>query len=210
MANRRFTQFMYTTHAKPVRIDVAIPIGATGAVGTLVGGTGISAVTRLAAGQYKVRFNDNYQSLLGMNARLASPNTGSSVLIAALTPGLVYTITIVGSATTAQWVTAGVPVGITPAVGVTFLCAATSAGASSAAQLASVSTIGNNVEIIGNPNTTLAPNSSATTGTIGGYVVLQTLAATAAGNTAMVAADPASGSKLYLEFYLNDSSVTGM
>jgi len=204
MSNRRFNQFFLTPHAKPVMLNVDIPIGATGAVGTLANNTGVTSVTRLTTGVYKIVFADNYNKLLAMDFSNWSTTSGSSVLIASLTPGVVYQITILGAATTAQWVTAGVPVGITPAVGVVFKCAATSAGTSSACQTIAVSTI-DGVEISGNPNTTL--NSSP----IGaGYVVVSTLASTSSSVTTLIPTDPASGSTVQLNFYFNDSSlVTG-
>lgn len=199
MANRRFTQFFYTPHMVPVLIDCNIAIGATGAVGTLAG-TGISAVTRLAAGIYKIAFQDNYNRLYGMEAALQAPVSGSNVAVTAISPGTVYQITVLGTTTTAQWVTAGVPVGVTPAVGVSFLAAATSAGTGQV-KILGASGIAS-VELVGDSNTQLSPINP-----IGGYVVVKCLGATDASTTTLIATDPANGSKLYLQFYLSNSSV---
>lgn len=201
MANRRLTQFFYTPHMMPVLIDGNVAIGATGAVGT-TNGPGISSVTRLAAGVYKIKLQDNYFKFYGMDATFKAPVTGSNVLATAFSPGTVYEITALGTTTTANWVTAGVPVGITPAVGVSFLAAATSAGTGTA------KAIGNSgisaVEVVGLSNTQLGPVGA---GNQGGYVVIQTLAAMDATTTTMIPTDPANGSILYVSLYLSNSSV---
>lgn len=201
MSNRRLNQFFYTPHVKPVKLNVDIPIGATGAVGTLANNTGITSVTRLAAGQYKIKFADNYNKFLGMDSNVLSDTSGSSVLLASLNPTSVYQITVLGSATAAQWITAGVPVGTTAAVGVVFLCAATSAGASSACELIATTGI-QTIEVAGDPNKTI---SSSPVGT--GYIVITTMIATDATHTALIAGDPTQGSTLQLSFYFNDSSL---
>lgn len=201
MANARFNQFMYTKHGKPVRIDVQIPIGATGAVGTLVGGSGISSVTRLAAGTYKIKFVDNYNRYLGMNYDIWAPGSGSDVAATALNPTSVYAITALGTTTTANWVTAGLPVGITPAVGAVFLCAATSSGTGTGQVVLATGSGLNHIEVMGDPNKTLFP-----VGTQGGYIVIVCYAATNSSTTTLAVTDPANGSKLSLEIYLSDSS----
>ena len=212
MANRSYYQRMFSLHAMPVFIDVRFAIGATGAVGTIKG-TGISAVTRLAAGTYKIQFQDNYYRLFSSTAQLVSPGTGSTA-VGSITPGNVYTILTLGTTTTAQWVTAGVPVGITPAVGVSFLAAATSSGTGTVSSPSSSGIA--NVEIVGDVQTTLAPagiaNSSGVSSN-GGYIIVQTLqpqqtgTTTAATPVSLVAADPASGSALTMSFVLSNSSL---
>lgn len=201
MANRRFTQFFYTPHAMPVLIDGNFAVGATGAVGTVVG-TGISSVTRLSAGIYMIKFQDNYTKLFGASATIQSPVSASNVAVTAIAPATVYQITVVGTTTTAGWVTAGVPAGITPAVGVAFKCAATSTGSGQVKVLAAsgIST----VEITGVTNTQLYPSGVANQG---GYVILSCYGATDASTTTLVPTDPASGSQMYMSFYLSNSSV---
>lgn len=200
MANRSFTRSFFTPHVFPVLLDCNIAIGATGAVGT-VNGPGISSVTRLAAGVYKILFQDNYNKLFGVEAFFKAPVTGSNVLATALTPGVVYEITALGTTTQANWVTAGVPSGTTAAVGTSFLAAATSSG-NGTAKAVGVSGIAS-VEVVGLSNTQLY---SSTVGQ-GGYIIIKTLAATDASTTTLVATDPASGSIMYLQIYLSNSSV---
>ncbi len=207
MANTRFTQFMYTKHGKPVHLDVKIPIGATGAVGTLVGGSGISTVARNAAGVYQINLIDSYSKFLGMDYTFASPNSGSSILVASAgtVSGTTYVITILGTTTTAGWQTLGLPVGITPAVGVAFKATATTTAAGTGAvqvQAAAGSTIVS-AEVIGNPTTTINVTGL---GAANPYIIIQTLAATNSSTTTLVATDPADGSSLYLDLYLSDAS----
>lgn len=209
MANRRFYQFMYTAHPKPVLIDVDIPIGASGAVGTLTSGTGISAVTRISAGIYQVTFLDNYNSFIGVEVDIWSPNSGSNILVASAgtTSGTAYIITTVGTTTTAGWQTLGLPIGIAPAVGVVFKATATTtATGTGAVQIPAAAGSGlNHVEPIGNPSLTMYP-----TGLNSGlpYMMFQCLAATNSSTTTLVATDPANGSTLSLAFYFDDSSLT--
>lgn len=205
MSNERYSQFLYTKHGMPTIIDVDVPIGATGAVGTLVGGAGVSGVVRNAAGIYTISFTGGMPKYLGGIFDVWSPNSGSSILVASAgtVSGTTYVITIVGTTTTAGWITLGLPVGITPAVGVAFKATATTtATGTGAVQVQSVSGLAA-IEIIGNPNLTMNPTGA---GRVNPYIVLQTLAATAAGTTTLVATDPASGSTLSLAFYFSNSS----
>jgi hypothetical protein len=151
---------------------------------------------------YKIKFQDNYNRFFAAYPCISAPVTGLDIAAGSLTPGAVYEITAVGTTTTAQWVTAGVPVGITPAVGVTFLCAATSAG-NGTAKAVGVSGIAS-MEVVGDPNTTLAPQPATAQG---GYVVVKFLAATDASTTTLVATDPAEGSRVSVAIYLGNSSV---
>lgn len=202
MANRSYTQFFYTPHKMPILIDCNIAIGATGAVGT-VKGPGVFAVTRLAVGTYKVQFQDNYYKFFGAGHWIQAPVSGSNVAVTAISPGTMYQITVLGTTTTAQWVTAGVPAGITPAVGVAFLAAATSLGTGQAKILGNSAIL--DVQVIGSTDTQLGPQPYAANH--GGYAIVQCLGATAANDVTLIPADPASGSVLGLSFYLSNSSV---
>lgn len=205
MANTRFTQFFYSKHGKYSALDVDIPIGATGAVGTLAGGAGISSVARNAAGIYQINFLYPFSKYLGMAIDIWSPTSGSSILVASAgtTSGTTYVITIVGTTTTAGWQSLGLGVGITPAVGVAFKATATTTAAGTGAvEVQSVSGIAA-VEMIGNPGLTMYPTGL---GAALPYVIMQTLAATNSSTTTLVATDPANGSTLSCSFYFSDSS----
>lgn len=198
---------MYSKHGKPVILDVQIPIGATGAVGTLVGGAGISSIARNAAGIYQVNLLNPYAKFLGMKSDIRSPNSGSDVLVASAgtVSGTTYVITTVGTTTTAAWQTLGLRVGITPAVGVAFKATATTTAAGTGAVQVPLATGSGlqSIELVGNPNLTINPIG---VGAGLPYFIFRCLAATGAGTTTLVATDPADGSTLELEIYLSDSS----
>lgn len=171
-------------------------IGATGAVGT-VKGSGLLGVTRLDTGVYQLQFEDNYNRFLGLTAGFVSPVTGLSVSGGAFVAGTLYIITSLGTTTTAQWLAAGVPAGVTPAVGVAFV--ATGVGAGSGTVKAAGSSGVFAIEVAGNSNLTIA-NSEQGKGAI---VVIQCLDAAGA------LTDPAEGSVLGFSAVFRNSSVKG-
>lgn len=226
MANRRFTQFYSTLHSKPVQLDCIFTVTPSNANGTTaVTGPGIAAVymhtsTTPSAGNPNpsnghvlVQFQDTYNGYYFGGAQFQSPNSGSSISISGstvMTIGAPYTITAVGTTTTAQWVVAGVPVGIAPAVGVTFFAAITGGGTGTGTVQAPLAT-GSGilaVDVIGNPVTTLKSSAATVAGSSSGaYMVLRTLAATNSSTTTLVATAPATGSVCRLKFVLSNSFI---
>lgn len=179
MANRNYPQSrVFSNHVMPVSIDCQIAIGATGAPTIAAGnGYGVASITRMAAGQYRLQLTDNFAKLLQFKASVQSPVTGSGIAAGSLTPGLVYQIATMGTTTQAQWVTAGVPSGITAAVGVTFKCAATSAGTGTGKLLGTSGV--NAVELLGSNSAML--NNSPAGGfqqNLGGYIDFQCIGST--------------------------------
>lgn len=202
MANRNYPQkLQYSPHLMPVSLDMQVSIGSSGAP-TIANSSNyfINSITRLAAGQYRIQLQDNYQRLLSFQARFRAPVTGSSVPSGSLSAGTVYQITAVGST---NWVTAGVPAGITPAIGVSFKAAGTAAGTGTAKAIGN-SGIGS-VELLSDVTQMLSnqpfqyPN--------GGYIDFQCLAPTNSSTTTAIPTDPASGSVMYIQFLLSNSSV---
>lgn len=178
MANRNFANSrMYTGHVMPVLLDVSIPIGSTGAVGTIAGPY-IKAVTRLGVGTYQVQMQDNYSGYYLGQSQFISPVSGSDLSIraadTALTIGKTYVITILGAATAANWTTLGVPTGVTAAVGVAFVALATGAGTNAVSKVKLLGDSGiAKVELCSNPNTSIAPVGANTSGAQGAIVLLQ-------------------------------------
>lgn len=205
MANTRFTQFMYTKHGKPVILDVKIPIGATGAVGTLGSGAGIASVARNSAGVYQINLIDSYNKYLGLMASVESSNSGSDILVASAgtTSGTTYVITTVGTTTTAGWVTLGLPVGITPAVGVAFKATATTTASGTGAVQTQTNSGISTIEALGVPSTTTTVTG---VGAANPYIIIQCLAATSSSVTTLIPTDPSSGSALKIVLYFSDAS----
>lgn len=203
MANRNYPcNKIYNNHVMPVHIDGIIPIGGTGAVGTIQG-SGIASVTRLSAGVYRIQLTDNYSKLFVMQASINSPVSGSAVAGGSFVTSTIYQIISLGTTTQAQWVAAGLPSNLTAAVGQVFKAAGAGAGTGTVKAMASSGI--SNIEMLGAPNTMLAPSPAIN---LGGYVIIQCNGPTAAGNTAMIATDPASGSSIYISMLLSNSSIS--
>lgn len=192
----------------PVLLDVSIPIGATGAVGT-ISGPYVSSVTRMAAGIYQIKLQDNYSRFYLGNAQMISPITGSAADPHGLTVGTLYSITTVGNT---DWATAGIPAGVTAAIGVSFVLAAQPAAGTGRMKAVSNSGIAK-VELAGDPTLTISP-MVANSGAQGAVILVQCLqaqiaAATTQGTPVQYApADPTDGSVLKISMLLSNSSVT--
>lgn len=132
-----------------------------------------------ASGFALVQFTNNFNYYLNGFAQFISPTTGSiKIDNSALTAGQAYVITTLGTSTTAQWVAIGVPPGITPAVGVSFIATAVGAGANTSTSRVSTPTTSGvyGVEVVGSPLTSIANSNVASHG--GAWVLLQFMAPT--------------------------------
>lgn len=158
----------------------------------------------VAGGNCLVTFKNNFNYYLGgpwgQIVPVTSPTTTS------LTAGHTYVITVLGTTTTAQWQTAGLPAGFTPAVGAAFVAAATaSLGGTGKVGLPGVPTA-TQLVVVGDPNKTIA-NSSISTNA-GAKILLQFSAATNSSTTTLVSAAPADGTVVGMQFCFDASSVT--
>lgn len=124
-----------------------------------------------------IGLTNNFNYFLGMRGTVAAPagNTGTT----STTANVVYTITLVGTTTTAQWQAVGLPSWVTPTVGQTFVATATQAiGGTGTVGTAGVTNIGA-LSVVGDPNQTISSSNVATYG--GAYLVVQFAALTASG-----------------------------
>ncbi len=223
MANRRFTQFFQTLHSKPVLLDCHFSVSSTDSAGkgiTGLKGGGIQNVfmhtsatkaagspggtTGPAAGLIYVQLQDNYNQFYGAWSDFRAPLSGADLAVtaagAALTVGQAYVITVLGTTTAANWVTLGLPIGTTAAVGVSFIAAATGAGTGSGkVELATGSGI-DHIERFGKANLSIQSKSATIAGqTNGSYLIF----ACYAGG---VVTAPADGSVCHLQMYFNNGS----
>lgn len=144
-----------------------------------------------------VQFTNQFNRYLSGFSGFVSPVSGTP--LTATVNHVAYTIVSLGTATTAQWVAKGFPVGMTPAVGASFIATATGTiGGSAAVEVPSASGI-MSIEVVGDPNVTLQNSNVYQNG--GGQMVLQCL------NTSSAQAAPAAGSVIGLNFYLSNSSI---
>lgn len=149
-----------------------------------------------ADGIIKVQLTNNFNKCLSVLHSVIAPNSGTP--LTAVTAGLTYVITSLGTATVAQWVAKGVPVGMTPAVGLAFVATATGTIGGSAQVQVPISAGIDSIELVGNPNSSLQ-NSNLYLN-LGGQLILQSLL-----SGARTAANV--GSVISLNFYLSNSSV---
>lgn len=160
-----------------------------------------------ASGTIIVQLQDNFNRSFAMFSSIQSPTSGSALKIdnSALTAGVAYIITTVGNSTAAAWHALGVPAGVTPAVGVSFIASSVGAGANTSTSrvmiTAAAGSAVQSIEVVGSPNTTIAPDPTSSQG-FGSQFILQ--CRDAAGS--IVA--PAAGSVISISLYLSNSSVT--
>ena len=203
MANRNYpASRQFSFHLLPVRLDGKITIGSSGAVSAITG-KGIKTATKQGTGVYRIQLEDNYASFLKLNAHMQSTNsTGAAADPHGLTVGTLYIVTTVGNT---DWNTAGIPTGITPAVGQVFALAAQPAAGTGRCKAYVPSNI-SNIQVAGNPNNGFM-SKQPFTATNGGYITIVTQAATDASTTTLIPTSPNSGDEICFEIYLNNSAV---
>lgn len=226
----------YAMHVKPVLIDCNFVVAAADAGGlgiTNLKGGGVQNVfmhtsqtpgagnsnpatpnitvtnPNPASGTIIIQLDDNYNRYLSGGHVIQSPNgTPVAITLSAnnLTVGVAYTITTLGDATAADWLAVGVPAGVTPAVGVSFIAKDVGAGTGTTARVAPTAAAGSNIfsiEVVGNPSLTLAP-SIASQG-FGGQIILQ--CRNDSSTDAPQIATPADGTVISIQMLLSDSSI---
>jgi hypothetical protein len=129
-----------------------------------------------------------------------------SSAVAGLATGFTFALTVSDS-NFDDWHAVGVPHGVTPQVGVSFVAKATGAGGSTGLVIAAgVSGIAS-LEVIGDPNLSLAPHVSGPSANVGGWVLVQLL------NGSSAPTAPAAGSTCGMCFYvdarLSPSNING-
>lgn len=196
--NRYLRQFFYTQHIMPVLIDASFDVGASGAPSNF-SSKGATSVTRLSAGRYQVKLQDNFSSQLNLISTIQAPLSGSAIDPNTGTVGVVYQITAVGNT---DWVTAGLPAGLVPTIGQVFKLAAAPAAGTGTVQTLSASGI-TSIDLLGSNKAMLGPSGAPNKG---GYITFQCLAPTSASVTTLIPTDPAPGCTLRLSFYLSNTN----
>lgn len=214
----------YSNISKPVKIDINFIVDATNGNGlgirslksngyvrnvfmhtsTTPGSNDGALNPNPAVGYALIQFKNNFNYYLGGFSGFVSPTTGSPT--GSTTSGSPVIIVSVGTTTLAQWNTAGVPKGLVPAVGLSFVPIATGAiGGTGTVISAGVSGI-TSVEVVGDPNKSINNSNISPNG--GAYLLVQFLGATDASTTTLIAKAPAAGSVIGLSAFFDGSSVT--
>ncbi len=161
-----------------------------------------------AAGLVLVQFENNFNYYLGGFSGFVSPTVNATTAVTSgLTIGDAYIITVLGTTTLAEWQAIGLPVGLTPTVGQSFIAIATGTGGSHTGKVGTPSVSGiTSLEVIGDANQSIANSAIGANG--GAWVLLQTLSSTSSSVTTSIATAPADGSVLGMCFRFDGSSVT--
>jgi hypothetical protein len=179
-----------TVNGSLIALNGAVTLSAA----TISNAQPIASSNGIAAGYMIVRFSDEYNRYIDGFSGQVSPLSGSSIS-SGMTVGNPYVIVSVGSSTPAQWQAAGLPSDQVPAVGQAFIAAATSVAGGGLVQAVTVSGI-DHIEVVGDPNTTLA----STTPGKGGYMILQCL-------FEGIPTAPTDGTVIGLDFQMSNSSL---
>lgn len=82
MANRNFpSQRLYSMHMMQVQLDAQVTIGASGAP-TVTQALGISSISRISAGRYRILLQDPYVKIVSMGVMMQSNGATASGVIA--------------------------------------------------------------------------------------------------------------------------------
>lgn len=216
MANRRFIQFFKTLHNEPVLLDCNFIVDVANGNGLglrSLKGPGVAAVymhtsaplagsgnPNPAAGEIVVKLQDNYNRVFSgfnsINGPVGASTTSSKA-------NVINIITVLGTATLAQWLAVGLPAGVVPAVGVAFIgstAAVIGGSAQTAVALAAGSGI-TNIESVGDGNLSISPQGASVALAGGGSIFyLRCLK-----NAVLTA--PTDGSVISLAFYLSNTRI---
>lgn len=128
--------------------------------------------------------------------------------VSPLNTGFTFAFTVNDSNRT-DWQGVGVPPGVVPAVGVSFIAKATGSGSSTGLAIAVSNSGIAAIEGIGDPNLSLGPVPFRGSPNVGGWIMVQFLAATSSSVTTLIPTAPANGSVCGLQFYLEQGTPVG-
>lgn len=94
--NNVFYQFLNSLTPELVLLNFQFSVGTTGAVSATIG-SGITSVTRLGVGVYRILLDSKYNRLMSVMANVIPPVTGSAIADGSLTATTLYRITTVGT-----------------------------------------------------------------------------------------------------------------
>lgn len=164
-----------------------------------------------AAGLVWVQLKQNFNIYLGGTAGFVGPVTSPTTSTnSGLTSGNAYVITVLGTTTLAEWQTIGLPLGLTPTVGQSFVVPTGVTGTGGAhtgkVGIPGVSGI-SSVEVMGDPNQSIATSSIAQYG--GSWILSQCLAptvSTGAYVSPFIPTAPANNSVIGMTIWMDQSS----
>ena len=147
-------------------------------------------------GAILVQFQNNFNRYISGFSGIIPQLTGSSIPITGLTAGRAYVITSLGTSQAADWVAAGLPVGMTAQVGAAFIATGVGTGSGTVQQSSGEPLF---ISPIGDPNATLSNSNIYQNG--GAQMILYML------NASGSLTAPLDGSVVGLSFLMSNSSV---
>lgn len=125
-----------------------------------------------------------------------------SSAVAGLATGFTFALTV-SDTNNQDWHSVGLPYGVSPAVGASFVAVATGAGGSTGEVIAAGISGITSMEVIGDPNLSLAPHPAGPSAEVGGWILVQMLAPTSSSVTTLVPTAPTDGSTCGMCFYVD-------
>lgn len=193
-------------------VQQSIALGATAAqVGTALATT-IGALLAAQPGNITAPAGVNSFTASGSTTvTVVNTNTAPYELPGAPADGLIPTgftfAQTVKDSNRTDWMGVGVPPGVVPAVGVSFVATSTGSGSSTGqVHAAGISGI-TSIEVIGDPNLSFGPVPFRGSPNTGGWVLIQFLAPTNSSTTTLIPTAPAAGSVVGLGFYVEQASI---
>lgn len=125
-----------------------------------------------------------------------------SAAVAGYATGFTFALTV-SDTNLGDWQAVGLPKGLKPTVNQSFIAIATGAGASTGTVKVPSNSGISSVEVIGDPNQSIAPQPMGGSPFVGSWILVQFLAATSASVTTKIPKAPVDGSVVYMSFYVD-------
>lgn len=165
-------------------------VTATLSSGTTLNTSGVGSPNNGSAGTLTFVSGTGASTALSFSSAVAGLATGFSMALSTSDTNL------------ADWQAVGLPRGLTPAVGQSFIALATGAGGSTGTVIAAGVSNALSVEIVGDPNASFAPMPQGGSAHQGGWLLLKVLGLPSSGQVPAVT-QPANGSTVGLSFYVD-------
>lgn len=199
-----------------IAVPVSIATNATAANITTALSTVITALQSTVAGTFSFTASGGGGSTLTVTSTQTNPYgpLPGAPSDGAIPTGFTFAATVFNTNLT-NWQTVGVPPGVIPAVGVSFIAKATgqSTGGGSTGTVVAEGVSGIvSVETLGDPNQSIAPGPMGGSAHTGGWVLIQFLAPTLSGSaydTPLIPTAPANNSVISMSFMVEQSTEVG-
>ena len=187
----------------PLNGYVAVPVAFSS--GASAASVATALATSIAGLNFSSSFSATALSAVVTVTSLANPNLQLSPPPAAGTTGFTVSA-ITWVSLQKDWDHVGVPPGLTPNVGLSFIATATGGSVGSGTVIAPGVSGVSSVEVIGDPNQSIDNQNIAVNG--GAWILVQFLAATSSSVTTPIPTAPANGSVCGMSFCFDGSNVT--